>query len=360
MEAAEAEYCRAQLITYLGNKRKQLSFIDKGVQHVRERLGGKPLRCFDAFAGSGVVSRYLKRYSSDLYSNDLEPYAAVLGSCYLANRSVVKQLDLPKLHAKLKATIGKKWAPGLIAELYAPQDDRNIRPDERAYYTRRNAVYLDTARCAIAALPLQVQPYFLAPLLYEASVHANTGIMFKSFYKGAKGCGQFGGRKGQSLDRIMADIELPMPIFSEHECNCMVLQGDATRVARKLKELDMAYLDPPCNQYPYSSNYFMLNLLTEYKRPEKLSRVSGIPQGWNRSDYNSRARAAGALKKLLSKLPTKYALLSYHAEGLLTRDEILELAAEDWKVQVMEQDSPARRADRAPRTTERLYVMERR
>lgn len=365
MDAAENEYCQSQLITYIGNKRKLLPFIDQGVQHVRQRLGGRSLRCYDAFAGSGVVSRYLKQYASDLYSNDLEPYAAILGSCYLTNRSKAERLRLPELHAELMGTIEEQWKPGLIAELYAPQDDNNILPGERAFYTRRNALFLDTARQAIGKLPLQVQPYFLAPLLYEASVHANTGGVFKGFYKGSQDCGQFGGRKQHALDRIMADIGLPLPVFSSYECNCTVLQGDATRMARRLPELDLAYLDPPYNQHPYSSNYFMLNLLTEYKRPEKLSRVSGIPHGWNRSDYNSKARVARALKGLLDTLPAPFVLLSYNAEGLLTREEILELTAADWQVHVLEQDYPTYRAsrnlrERSLRVVERLFVLERR
>lgn len=43
----------------------------------------------DLFAGSGVVSRYLKTLCRSVAANDLEEYSRVLGLCYLANRSEV-------------------------------------------------------------------------------------------------------------------------------------------------------------------------------------------------------------------------------------------------------------------------------
>lgn len=369
LEAAAAvddEFCRRQLVTYLGNKRKLLPFIGQGVDYVRRRLGGGKLSCYDAFSGSGVVSRYLKAYASELYSNDMEPYAEVLGRCYLTNRSALPALHLPEQHALLLETIRREWAPGIIADLYAPADDTRIRKGERVFYTRRNAIYLDTARRAIAALPDEVQPYFLAPLLCEASVHTNTGGVFKGFYKNARGIGQFGGRARQALERIMADIELPLPLFSQHECYCEVRQGDAAATARTLPELDLTYLDPPYNEHPYGSNYFMLNLLVQYERPEALSPVSGIPQGWRRSAYNARHRAAEAFRELLAALPSKFALLSYNTEGLLSQQELLELVRVDWQVHTLEQEYPVYRAARnlgarsSQNVRELLFILERR
>lgn len=344
MDDEEELYRQTQLVTYLGNKRKLLPFIGRGIEIVQKRLGRQKLSCFDAFAGSGVVSRLMKSVASTLYSNDLEEYATVLGRCYLANRSEVPELG--ELHAELMRTIRQQWAPGFIAELYAPQDDDKIRPGERAFYTRRNAVFLDTARRAIGELPEELRPFFLAPLLCEASVHTNTGGVFKGFYKNSRGIGQFGGRGRQALARILGEIELPLPVFSRYECPCTVLQGDAAAVAHTLPELDMAYLDPPYNQHPYGSNYFMLNLLTSYKRPEIISAVSGIPAQWNRSDYNSQARVCETFSELLSALKCPFALLSYNSEGLLSMEEITRLAQPNWKVLTLEQDYAAYRASR--------------
>ncbi len=361
----DPRYLREQLITCIGNKRHLLDFIGRGVARVRARLGGAKLRCLDAFSGSGIVSRYLRQHASVLCSNDLEPYAAMLARCYLTNSDARTDALLATLWPQLQERLQDEWAPGLIAELYAPQDDDHIRPGERAFYTRRNAIFLDTA-CRIArSLPSEMQPFVYGPLLSEASVHTNTSGVFKGFYKNKQGIGQFGGAGRNALSRILAPMELPRPVLSKLPCDCRILQGDALTAARQVPELDLAYLDPPYNQHPYGSNYFMLNFLLEYERPAALSRVSGIPQGWNRSAYNKRQAAQPALLELLAALPTRFVLLSYNSEGLIALPELLDNLRADWRVELMEQDYATFRGSRnlrgrALRVREYLLLLERR
>ncbi len=358
-------YLSEQLITYLGNKRALLGFIGEAVERVRERLGRPQLSCYDAFSGSGIVSRFLKRYSHTLYTNDLEAYAEMLNRCYLTNHEVAKAAQLPVLWADLQQRLQREWAPGLVAELYAPQDDANIRPGERAFYTRHNAIFLDTACRIIRSLPEAVQPFFYGPLLSEASVHTNTAGIFKGFYKNREGRGQFGGAGKNALSRILAPMQLPQPVLSRFETDCHILRGDATSSARLLPELDLAYLDPPYNQHPYGSNYFMLNFLLEYKKPAQLSPISGIPAGWNRSAWNRRRDVREALAELLAALPSRFALLSYNSEGFVSLEELLDTVRADWKAEVMQQEYATFRGcrnlrARAPRVKEYLLLLERR
>ncbi len=360
----DPRFLTEQLITYIGNKRALLPLIGRGVNAVLQRTGKQKLRVWDAFAGSGVVSRYFKQYSSTLYSNDLETYSRILNTCYLSNRSEIDTAELEAAHRRLLADIEQHPTPGILAELYAPADDAHIRPGERVFYTRHNAVYLDTAHRHIANLPAHLQAYFLAPLLTQASVHTNTSGVFKGFHKNAAGIGQFGGRGKNALQRILAPISLPLPIFSLFECEHHVLQQDATAAARTLPQLDLAYLDPPYNQHPYGSNYFMLNLLAEYKRPQSMSAVSGIPTNWNRSAYNTRAKAAATLSSLISATPATHILISYNSEGFITPQEMESLLRPHGSVTLMQQDYATFRGcrnlrNRSPRVCEYLYLLER-
>lgn len=357
-------FLREQIVTYLGNKRSLLGLIGRGVQRVRRRLGGRPLRCFDAFAGSGIVSRYLKHFSSCLYSNDIEPYSEVLGRCYLENREAARELELPGWLRQLRRKIRATASPGFLTELYAPADDDQIRPGERVFYTRRNAMYLDTARRLIGELPAEVRPFFLAPLLYEASVHANTSGVFKGFYKNRRGVGQFGGEGRNALSRILGEIRLRLPVLSRFSVECHVMRMDAAAAAQSLPEVDLAYLDPPYNQHPYGSNYFMLNLLAEYRRPEHLSAVSGIPAGWNRSAYNVRSQVRPALEGLLAALPARFVLLSYNSEGFLSAQDMEALLRRYGRVETMQQEYATFRGcrnlqSRAPKVVEYLFLLER-
>ncbi|MCK5198574.1 MAG: DNA adenine methylase, partial [Spirochaetales bacterium] len=226
---------------------------------------------------------------------------------------------------------------GFIKELYAPADDKDINHGERVFYTTRNAAYLDTARQHIETIAPEFRDLFLAPLLSEASIHANTSGVFKGFYKNRKsGVGQFGGNNGDALLRILGDIELKYPIFSNYECEVEVLQGDSNKVAAEIGDVDLAYLDPPYNQHPYGSNYFMLNLLVNYKKPEKISSVSGIPVDWNRSKFNKKREAHKSFKELVSKIKSKYLLVSFNSEGYISLEEMIRLLERVGNVEVLE------------------------
>ena len=48
--------------------------------------------------------------------------------------------------------------------------------------------------------------------------------------------------------------------FSNFDSELEIFQEDTVGLSKKLQNLDVVYLDPPYNQHPYGSNYFMLNL----------------------------------------------------------------------------------------------------
>jgi len=331
------EYLTQQLITCIGNKRTLLDFIGDGIKKVQKKLQKNRLKTFDVFSGSGAAARFLKQFSELLIVNDLEKYSAVINACYLSNES---ELNLPLLREYYRELIDRAnsgLTDGIITELYAPRNDNDIKPHERVFYTRRNAMYIDTARQLIDKIPQNEQKYFLAPLLSQASIHANTSGVFKGFYKNREtGAGQFGGRKQDALSRITGDIELPFPVFSNFNCESIVCNNDANEIIGRLPEVDIAYLDPPYNQHPYGSNYFMLNLILDYKRPEKISKVSGIPEDWNRSAYNSRKHALHAMTHLVDNINSKYVLISFNSEGFITIEQMKNMLERFGKIEVLE------------------------
>ena len=356
-------FLQEQLITYIGNKRSLLPFIGNAVRLVQHRTGKQKLKILDLFSGTGIVSRYLKQFSVKLHVNDLEAYSRITNECYLSN---VVNLDIKLLQSTLsyiECEIEKNWTEGFICDLYAPKNENHITKDDRVFYTRRNAAYLDTARISIEKLPTEIQKYFLAPLIAKASVHANTSGVFKGFYKNTKGIGQFGGTGKDALSRILGEIKIPLPVFSRFECEIHVHQKDANQLAKSIQEVDLAYFDPPYNQHPYGSNYFMLNLLVDYNRPEETSKVSGIPTGWNRSRYNQRAEAAKALFDAVEACPARFILISYNSEGFINQDQFMARLNRLGKVEVCETQYNTFRGsrnlrNRATHVTEFLYLLQ--
>lgn len=353
-----------QLLTYIGNKRSLLRLIDGAAEQIQTRLGRKMI-VLDAFSGSGVVSRLLKARAKVVIANDLESYARVMSECYLTNYTDVDMCEVRAMIEEVNSKVDDGYrVDGFIEELYAPKDDNNIRGGERVFYTRDNARRLDAYATLVHQLDDRLKPFLLAPLLSRASVHANTSGVFKGFYKDKEtGVGRFGGNAQDALLRILGTIRIPAPVLSEYEAEKRVLQIDANELPDHTGPVDVAYLDPPYNQHPYGSNYFMLNLLTDYRKPEEISQVSGIPVNWNRSRYNVRKYSPNLMRDLVSSLNATFLIISFNDEGYIHPLEMAEILGSVGKVTEFQAKYNTFRGsrnlrNRSAHVTEHLFLVE--
>lgn len=354
------KYLSEQIITYLGNKRKLLDNIAIEVESALKELGIEKAKICDLFSGSGIVARRLKQYASRLYANDLENYSYVINDCYLTNKEDFNEKFYNELYAKV---ISAEPVEGVITKNYAPADDKNIKEGERAFYTHKNAVTIDTVRSAIDNVPESYKKFFLAPLLYEASVHANTSGVFKGFYKSKKeNIGKFGGEGENALERILGNIEIKKPIFSNYDCQVTLFREDANILVKHLRDLDITYIDPPYNQHPYGSNYFMLNTILENKVGHNISTVAGIPDDWNKSSYNKKNEALSTFEQLVNDIDSKYLIISYNNEGFISLEEMQMMLSKYGKLTTKEIDYVAFRGsrnlkNRNAHTTEYIFIL---
>ena len=336
--AESSEFLNEQLITYIGNKRKLMPFLESGLMLALETLGKSEMAFADVFAGTGVVSRLARRWAHRLYINDFEAYSAYSNRVYHSNHSAVDWQAVDDARQNINAIASEVPRAGFITQLYAPADEANITPTDRVFYTRRNAMFIDTARQEIERLDPMIQPFVLAPLLQRASVHVNTSGVFKGFYKNQHGIGQFGGTGAHALQRICAPITIPLPVLSRFERKAQVEQKEAADFVKSLPPIDVAYFDPPYNQHPYGANYFMLNLILKYEKPTNISQISGIPQNWQRSNYNIRTQAPKALYEVMRQTPARILLISYNSEGFIKINEMTEMLKSIGKLTRFDQD----------------------
>lgn len=320
------KYINQTMLTCIGNKRKLINNIENVVNDVKNILNKDKLNIVDGFAGSIVVSRAFTYYADKLYSNDLELYSYLMAQCYLIKPSNKNQKEIMK-HIETMNSLAESgpYKEGIICKLYAPEDTYNIKHGERCFYTRENALIIDTLRDYIEHnVKKSIQLYCLVPLLNKASINTNTGGVFKGFYKD-NDIGKFGGKNEVNLERIMKPIRLDMPVWNEtNDYTAYCHQKDINELIKELPyDIDIIYLDPPYNQHPYGSNYFMLNIIAENKEPDEVSRISGIPKKWNKSNYNYYNSAIESMNKLLedSVQKSKYVLLSYNNEGIINKDD---------------------------------------
>lgn len=360
------EFLTTQIITYLGNKRSLIGKIEKEIELISRKLGIEKLVCADLFSGSGIVARMLKKRSSKLIVNDLENYSSVINSCYLINKKDFSREECEYLRKKIEESCRLEKLPGIISMNYAPQDDNNIKKGERVFYTHQNAVLIDTYRTLIDKIvpDENLKKFFLAPLITEASIHVNTSGVFKGFYKDKNtGIGCFGAAGKNALARIFGKIELKEPVFSNFESELEIYQKDAVLLSKELKNLDVAYLDPPYNQHPYGSNYFMLNLILKNKLDVEISKISGITQDWNRSAFNKPYSALKSMEEIVSNLNSKFIIISYNSEGFISFDEMSEMLKKYGKLKTVEITYNTFRGSRNLRSrdihvSEYLFVLE--
>ena len=325
-ESSDA-YVYQTMLTCIGNKRKLVKNIRAIVEEIKTTLQKETLNIVDGFAGSSVVSRELTYVADHLYTNDLEYYSYLMAYCYLVTPSADQQERIQK-HIEVMNKLAKNgpYTEGIIAKLYAPKETKNVKEGERCFYTRENALIIDTLRKYIEDhVEEDIQTYCLVPLLNKASIHTNTAGVFKGFYKKGN-LGWFGGKGEFALSRITKPIALDVPIWNPLPFTAHPSNQDINTLVKDLPNtIDVMYLDPPYNQHPYGSNYFMLNVIAKNEEPTDISKVSGIPTDWNKSSYNSRTGAIAAMKELMSLglAKSKYLLISYNNEGIIRED--------DWK-----------------------------
>lgn len=380
-------YCSSQLIPYLGNKRALLPRLLPVFRNLTDGL--REPRFIDAFAGSGAVSRLARAMGMRVVSNDWEPYAEALNSCWLSlrpsdlDRCFDGRIDevLARWNGMHPLSNGGSSGPSdphepYMARWYAPERTEAPRlGEERLFYTAENARFLDAVRYRLDDEYPPAEPgsngdirrrVLMGALLLEASVHTNTSGVFKAYHKG------FGGLGGDALHRILGRMELELPILPELP-PAVVTREDATTLVGKFSA-DVAYFDPPYNQHQYGSNYHILNTLLRWDgiphpmdgaSNDGASRISGIPQEWKctRSDFCSRQKAYSAIQGLLDACDAAHLVFSWNADAHLSGDELIELLAPRGRLAVVALEYIAYRggrqsASRSSRSREYLFTID--
>ena len=121
----------------------------------------------------------------------------------------------------------------------------------------------------------------------------------------------------------------------------LLILGNNQTVLKDLKAtyeqtVSLIYMDPPYNQHPYGSNYFMLNLIDKYEIPKEISKISGIPKDWNRSKFNQSREALKTFENLCKNAKAKYLLISFNNEGFIKKEEMINMLSKIGKVTIME------------------------
>lgn len=366
----ESKYLNEQIITYLGNKRKLIKFIDKTVNKIIIEDGDLNIKqkdnisFFDIFSGSGIVARYAKIKGFKVYANDLEIYSKVINEAMLnTNPSELQDLFANvifnlKKNLNIKIDIGSdnyqivldflnnlkkpKYKNSLyFSKHYAPKDTLN--PDfenERLFYTQENALIIDSIVEIIFDNKIfceKSKNIILCSLMYTMTKHINTSGTMKGFHNG------WGGPSKTSLKRIMSKITLEkLPLIQGKKAN--IYQSYAENIFNEypLDKIDIIYADPPYNQHQYSANYNHLVTICKNDKydpgiVEKGSRA-GIRIDHNRSNFCKSTKFNKEIKiaeksfiDFINSVNCKYLIMSYNNEGLIKITKLINILSQEGK-----------------------------
>jgi adenine-specific DNA-methyltransferase len=319
------EYIHQPMFTYLGNKRKLLDFIEEQVNHVKKKLKKDKLVTMDGFSGSGVVARMLSTHSSELHTNDLEIYSDISSSCYVKQPTKAQKEKIAKHIAKMNDLAEKgPYVEGIMTKHYAPKSTENPKEGEVCFFTRENALRIDTMRDYIEKkVENELTDWCLGPVLVKAMIQANTMGHTQSFFKD-NGVGTFHNTES-AWNRVSKPFSIECPIWSSEACKVTCHNQSTNYLVKKLKgPFDLIYYDPPYNQHEYSHMYFLLNVIVTNTKPKSWTDITHMPDRSerNQSDYNKEDLAIKAMTELLedSLNISKYVLVSYNDEGIISKE----------------------------------------
>lgn len=359
-------FLQEQIITYLGNKRKLIKFIDNVVNEIIDNdssLKNKKVEdiiFFDIFAGSGIVSRYSKLKGFTTYTNDLEIYSHIIQKSLIeTNTSEVNSIFQNSLNNLIEKKIIEKkiiiendnyqtvlnFLNSLIKPIknenkywsinYAPKNTQEPNfENERLFYTQENALKIDAIVEYIENkdfFSTKEKEIIQTSLMYCMTININTSGTMKGFHNG------WGGHGKNALSRILSEIKLiKLPFIEGQKGKHFNDYAEKVFKNKNIEEVDIIYADPPYNQHQYSANYNHLTTLIQNDKynPGIVSKGSraGIRIDHNRSDFCKSTKDIDKIKiaekafiEFINNIKTKYIILSYNNEGVISIDKLIDI-----------------------------------
>lgn len=331
-------------MNYIGSKLKLSNWIKKEIHSVvGQDLSQKIFA--DVFAGTGAISRALKKDVREVIVNDLEKYSYVINRNYIGNHRIIKSAsDI------INELNNLPLEEGFIFKNYCLGGGQG-----RQYFKDNNGRKIDTIRKTISKfrnnkeITEDCYYFLLASLLESADKVANTASVYGAFLKVIKKTAE------KDLFLEPADFDLTK---NTHR----VFQEDANKLIKEISG-DILYLDPPYNSRQYGANYHLLNTIAEYDE--------FIPKGktglreYSRSKYCSKITVEQEFEDLIQQANFKYIFLSYNNEGLMPQSKIRKIFSQYGKYDLVATDYQRFKADKsksrnykADSTIEYLHILE--
>jgi len=310
-----------QRLNYIGSKYKLLDWITDAIRDHTHWESFEQKRIADLFAGTGIVSYHFRTLGASVFSNDAEMYSSVIAHA----------MTVSTYTERCKTCI-ETWSGeevGYITRNYSPYEAQ-----DRMFFTVENAQRIDYLRHRLEDevndLTHDEYMFLLASLILSADMVSNVPAVYGCYLK------QFKEKAKKPL--VFTPVHtLTVPTHPDSTAWKSNLTDGTSPVYTQ--RMDAVYLDPPYNERQYSKNYFPLNVIAMSPTEQTaltLTGKTGIPSNSFVSPFCSKRNALQAFKDVLTHLQTDWIFLSYSNEGILSKDQLLEVGSEFGTVTLIE------------------------
>jgi len=310
---------------YIGNKSRLLEFIETALKD--EGVPFEGTFC-DIFSGTASVGFHFKKLNMRIISNDLMTYSYYLQKVMLGMNSTPKFLELKKamqlepsesLEALLDKVSKVEKKRGYFFNNFSPSGEYH-----RQFFTDDNGMAIDAIRDSLdtwkdkGVINSIEFDYLLASLVNAADHVANMSGTYGAYLKIWRSV---------ALKHIKM---LPIEIYDNSAVN-QIWKKDANELVNEI-DGDILYLDPPYNSRQYASNFHVLESLCVWDKQELRGVVGLRDYQSQKSAFSSKKEAAKALRDLVSNANFKTIVLSYNNEGIIPREEIIDILSSRGKL----------------------------
>ncbi|MDB2438669.1 DNA adenine methylase [Hellea sp.] len=132
------------------------------------------------------------------------------------------------------------------------------------------------------------------------------------------------------------DLELfPSTFITDPNINHTVIQGAAEDVSSQI-QADLCYIDPPYMKRQYAANYHVIETIARGDEPLAVG-VSGLREWRDQySNFCSKVKIRDSFRQIFTSMQCPKFLISYSEDGLLSKNELVELFSEFGSVRVSE------------------------
>ena len=308
---------------YIGNKKRVLNFIEECL--IDSKIDYKNKKVCDLFAGTGSVSNFFLQNNCIVFSCDNMTYSICEQyrinyftsiPCFDELSPFIRSNNVFDVINYLNSLEGKK---GYFFENYAPSGMYG-----RKYFSDKNAAKIDAIADCIDAWK---------QILSSDKLYYLNGIFMCAADKVSNTSGTYGAYLKIWRSMALKDMILEVPPITSNGKN-LIFQEDVIDFVKKYKKFDILYLDPPYNERQYASNFHVLENIVVNDKQELLGKTGLRDYNNQKSDFCNKKKALNSFRELVLNTDSKYIVMSYSTEGILSEDDITSILERRGEVNV--------------------------